>query len=124
MELVQKYLIVKGVIIIPERPQSFGVQDVRLHNNTMDERQVRMSEQRWKFGFLFSAMSVLMFNLVVLFFSVRGIKIQFPIGFIPIPFLIGTLYMKNKRSGHLSKLIREREDREINALLNRGRSRG
>lgn len=120
MELVQEYLIVKnGGTLLSEYPQSFGVQCQRQHDNTLYERKVKTSERRWSFCFILSAISVLLFNLTVLFFSVRGIKLQFPIGFIPLPFLIGTLYMKNKRSGQLAKLIRYREDREIDVLLNR-----
>lgn len=120
MELVQEYLIVKnGGMLLSEYPQSFSAQYQRQHDNTLDERKVKTSERRWSFCFILSALSVLLFNLTVLFFSVRGIKLHFPIGFIPIPFLTWTLYMKNKRSSQLAKLIRYREDRAINALLNR-----
>ncbi|MCD7910909.1 hypothetical protein KC480_05140 [Bacillus velezensis] len=120
MELVQEYLIVKnGGISISEHPQSFDMQYKSQHDNTLNEYQVKMSERRWNFGFTLSGISVLVFNLVELFFNIRGIKLQSPIGFIPILFLIGTLYMRGKRSSQLDKLIRERENIEFKVLLNK-----
>lgn len=124
MELVREYLALNSGMIVPDRTQSCDIHCQRQFDKTIVERKVRMSEQRWKIGFLFSAMSVLLFNLVIVFFNLKGIKMQFPIGFIPLPFLIGTLFMKNKRSSHLFKLEREREDKEINALLSKARTRG
>lgn len=111
-------------MIAPERPPTFGVRYEGQHpDDTQEEHLVRMSEERWKFGFLLSAIAVLVFNLVVFGFSVKEVEIGFPIGFIPVPFLIWTLTMKNKKSTQLDKMKREREDQELDSLLGRDRPR-
>lgn len=116
----------EGKMIVPKRPiPEFGIQYERQDpDDTLDEHLVRQSLQRWRTGLLLSGALTLAVNIGVGICNLKDIDLSFPIGFLPMPLLIWTIIMGNKRSTELDKLKRIKDNKKLEELLHTARDRG
>lgn len=103
----------------PQRPKPFGIRYEGQHpDDTMDEHLFRRKVEFWNFMMMLSAIILVATNISVAITSaLSDYQFSFPIGFIPLPFFIWVLHIRQKRSNQFSKMKREREQKEIDSLL-------
>lgn len=107
-----------GGMIVPKKPTpEFGFRyEGQGPDDTPNEHFIRLSKERWRTAFLFIGIILLAVNITVGICNIKGFEMPFPVGFIPLPFLIWTLMMGNKRTNQLANMKRKREEQELNRL--------
>ncbi len=109
--LVQRYRLEEA----PQKPKPSGLRyEGQRPDDTMEEHEVRNKMMGWNFMMLISSLLVFVTNVAVAIFRIAfDYEFSFPIGVIPLPLLIYTLIMRQKRSNELYKMKRKREEEEV-----------
>ncbi len=132
-DLVSQYLSIhdKAYQSRPRRPLSSPPNriiircEIKDHKSSRDDETLEVSQakvirEKWKFLFCTSAVTLIIFNLIVYIYNTMNeINLDFPLGFIPLPFFIWTWYKLEKANKKYYHLCQEEDDREVEAILNR-----
>jgi hypothetical protein len=97
----------------PEKPETSPLRfEGQKGNESIKEHNLRKSVSMWRFGVGLAGLAVLIVNLTVVALRFQDISFSFPIGFIPVPFLILMLHMQKKRTESLRRESMKRMEEE------------